>query len=119
LAPSVALAGQRYRCRSDGRTRTSCCCGGAERHAGTPDPKTGIQRAPCCDLLRSSPRSCQAPAEPQARPETRVASAPAPVAPVASVTAPVTRAARPAARATAPPEASAVPLFVVHRALLL
>jgi hypothetical protein len=113
--PQAAFAGQWYRCRYTGETRSSCCCGEpSEQDERTPT----VARADCCDLLRTLPTAMTA------RPEAGRAEL-APLAPVGlaaalpqlGLQAPgLTRA--PLARATAPPPRAA-PLYLRNASLLL
>lgn len=113
--PQAAFAGQWYRCRYTGETRSSCCCG--ERSQEN-DCAPTVARADCCDVLRTLPTAMSA------RPEAGRAE-PAPLAPVAlaaalpqlGLQAPgLARA--PIARATAPPPRAA-PLYLRNASLLL
>jgi hypothetical protein len=113
--PQAAFAGQWYRCRYTGETRSSCCCGESSQE----DERTPtVARADCCDLIRTLPTAVSARAE-----ASRTELAPlAPVAPAAALLhlglqAPgLTRA--PIARATAPPPRAA-PLYLRNASLLL
>jgi hypothetical protein len=116
-APEAALAGQWYRCRYSGETRTACCCGDAVHRESGP-PRSEVKRASCCDVLRNEPRVVTARAESRSdlcAPMQELGVALAPTL-IIDVERRVARA--PAERATAPPRPSG-PLYIRHSSLLL
>lgn len=114
--PQAALAGQWYRCRYSGETRTTCCCGAAEK----PDEVAGaeVRRTSCCDLVRNHPQAVNAQVE--SRREVRVPLGPLALHPApahALVAAAPAHELWPIERATAPPQP--VPAYLRHSSLLL
>lgn len=117
--PQAAFAGEWFRCRYDGETRSTCCCGEGE-HKETGAPSAEMRRTPCCDVLRNEPRAMSARAEGRGDVRPTTASTQAAIAPrsidVVIVAADVSWA--PAARATAPP-GPGQPLYLSNSSLLL
>lgn len=109
--PQAAFAGQWYRCRYTGETRSTCCCSDrAQPPAGT------VSRADCCDLLRTPPTTIDARAERGG--ELVVQPAAVAVIPPRVDLAALEPVRAPIARATAPPERS-TPLYLLVSSLIL
>ena len=120
--PQAALAGQWFRCRHDGETRSTCCCGNAAPEDGAARGPE-LRRTPCCDVLRNEPAAMTA--RPETRGDVRVATAtgqaaglPASPASIDALSAAARMACGPAPRATAPPGIGQ-PLYLSHSSLLL
>lgn len=58
LVPQAVLAGEWYRCRFSGVTRSDCCC--SEREHRTEPPERELRGTSCCDVLRNDPSSVSA-----------------------------------------------------------
>ena len=114
--PQAAFAGQWYRCRYTGETRTSCCCTKAPPDSDPAQPQ--MTGADCCDSFRSDPAAMTARTEPPA--ELRVAAVHLAVATVPAhvvdLAAGIVQS--PLERATAPPLRDE-PLYLRHSSLLL
>jgi len=111
--PQAAFAGQWYRCRYTGETRSTCCC--AERDQPSEGSRT-VSRADCCELRRTDPTSIDALGQRAGEldlPSSSVALVPPPLELGAPepVRAPI-------ARATAPPEPGE-PVYLLLSSLLL
>lgn len=118
--PQAAFAGEWFRCRYDGETRSSCCCREGE-HEESGSPSAEMRRTPCCDVLRNEPLAMSARAEGRGDIGLAMASTQAAVAPRSIDDAIVVAAEVSwmlAARATAPPRLGQ-PLYLSHSSLLL
>jgi len=111
--PQAAFAGQWYRCRYTGETRSSCCC--ADR-AQTNDGACAVSRADCCELRRTDPSTVTALG--QRSGELLIPSAPVAVLPPPLALGALQPVRAPTARATAPPERGA-PVYLLLSSLLL
>jgi hypothetical protein len=111
--PQAAFAGQWYRCRYTGETRSSCCC--TDRGQAS-DGAAAVSRADCCELRRTDPSTIDALGQQGGEivvPSVMVAVVP----PRLDLGAPHP-ARTPIARATAPPERGA-PVYLLVSSLLL
>jgi hypothetical protein len=112
--PQAAFAGQWYRCRYTGETRTTCCCQKQQHECD----QARVSRADCCDLLHQDPSVVSARTEP--RTDLQVwFRAVAVVSPAVVAEEPTPSGARvPFERATAPP-LHVQPLYIRHSSFLL
>jgi len=111
--PQAAFAGQWYRCRYTGETRSSCCC--SHRDQASEGSRT-VSRSDCCELRRTDPSTVDALG--QRAGEIVVPSASVAVIPPRLDLGAPEPVRAPIARATAPPEPGA-PVYLLVSSLLL
>lgn len=118
-APQAAFAGDWFRCRYDGETRSSCCCRSGE-HEESGSPGAEVRRTQCCDVLRNELLVVSARAEGRGDIDLVTASTREAVAPssVDEIVVVAEGSWVPVARATAPPRLGQR-LYLSHSALLL